>query len=162
MYPFRVIRSILLLPVSGMCRYFYRYLNHVKTKRNSLTKYFFVEIFSCIAAFLLLQLLRIFCRTVSAQIPSLNRYENVKRGKWLTQTTKLDFAHHIFCWVIILYPVSHFSALSRNVLKYRSAKKYSTPKHDVTFQCKFCYEQFLPWFKAWGQDKNKIIAIQSK
>ena len=89
-------------------------------------------------------------------MPSLNRYEKVICENCGTQTTKLNLARHkkscsagtLFCT-----RCSNFSAKSQIDRNYPIAKKHSSPKSDVTFKCKLCYQEF-PGFYAFRQHRN--------
>ena len=89
-------------------------------------------------------------------MPSLNRFEKVTCENCVTQTTKLNLAHHkkggsvgtLYCT-----QSPNFSTKSQIDLDYHIAKKHSAPKLDVTFKCKLCYAEF-PGFYASRQHKN--------
>ena len=93
---------------------------------------------------------RLLCQTPIIQLPSLNRNEKVTCVNCGAQTTKLNLARHKKrCSVGTLYCTQcpNFSTESQNNLIYHIAKKHSAPKPDVTFNCKFCYQEF-PGFYA--------------
>ena len=77
-------------------------------------------------------------------MPSLNRNEKVTCENCGTQTTKHNLARHrkscsagtLFCT-----QCPNFSTKSQNDLNYHIAKKHSTPKPEVTFKCKLCYQE---------------------
>ena len=79
-------------------------------------------------------------------MPSLNRNEKNTCDKCGTQFAKLNLAcHKKRCSVGTLYCTQcpKFSTNSQNDLNYHTAKKHTTPKLDVSFKCKLCYQQFL-------------------
>ena len=65
------------------------------------------------------------------------------------------YVHKKRCSVGTLYcpQCPNFSAKSQNDLNYHIAKKHSGPKHDVTFKCKLCYQEF-PGLYAVRQHRN--------
>ena len=89
-------------------------------------------------------------------MPSLNRYEKIACENCGTQTTKINLAgHKKSCSVGTLYCTQcpNFSTKSPDDLNYHFAKKQSTPKLDVTFKCKLCYQEF-PGPYALRQHRN--------
>ena len=84
---------------------------------------------------------------------SSNRYGNVTCENCGTQTTKLIFARHKkkrSVGTLCRTQSSNFSTKSQNDLNYHIAKKHSTPKPDITFKCKLCFQEF-PGFYALRQ-----------
>ena len=77
-------------------------------------------------------------------MPSINRYEKGTCENCCTQTTKPDLVRHrkscsagtFYC---TKYPNCSTKSLNDN--KYQIAKKHSTPKLDVNFKCKLCYQE---------------------
>ena len=113
----------------------------------------FLHYLICIATVKLLQFLRsfqIFLFNTFCSNASLNRYEKVTCENCGTQTTKLNLARQKkSCSAGTLYCTQcpNFSAKSQTDLNYHIAKKYSSPKLDVTFKCKLWYQRF-PGFYA--------------
>ena len=95
-------------------------------------------------------------------MPSLNRNEKVTCENCGTQTTRNNIVRHkkrrsagtLYCT-----QCPTFSKKSPNDLKYHTAKKHSTPKPDITFKCKLCYQEF-PGFYALRQHKNTQHGMQ--
>ena len=90
------------------------------------------------------------------QLPSLNRYEKVTCENCGTQTTKPNLARHKNkCSVGTLYCTQcpNFSKKSESDLNYHFAKKHSSPKPDITFKCKLCYQEF-PGFMFYFNTKK--------
>ena len=95
-------------------------------------------------------------------MPSLNRIEKILCDNCGTKTTKLNLARHkkMFIWNTVLYPLSQFLLTkSQNDLKYHIAKKHRAPEPDITFKCKFCYQEF-PGFYALRQHRNTQHGMQ--
>ena len=65
----------------------------------------------------------------------------------------------MFCWYIVLYPLSQFLHKSQNDLNYHIAKKHSAPNPDVAFKCKLCYQEF-PGVYALRQQRNTQHGMQ--
>ena len=89
-------------------------------------------------------------------MPSLNRNEKVTCDNCGTQTTKLNLARHKRrCSVGTLHCTQcpKLCTKSQNDLNYHIAKKHSVPKHDITFKCKLCFQEF-PGFYALHQHRN--------
>ena len=55
--------------------------------------------------------------------------------------------------VLLVNHCPNFSTNSQSDLNYHFAKKHSAPKFDITFECKFCYQEF-PGFYALRQHRN--------
>ena len=106
--------------------------------------------------------LRLFCQTPIVYMPSLNRNEKVTCKNCGTQTTKLNLAcHKKSCSVGTLYCTQcpNVSTKSQNDLNYHFAKKHNTPKPDITFKGKLCFEDF-PVFYALLQYRNTQHGMQ--
>ena len=95
-------------------------------------------------------------------MPSLNRNEKVTCENRGTQTTKLNFARHKKrCSAGLLYCTHcpNFCTKYQNNLIYHVAKKHSSPKPDVTFNCKLCFQEF-PGFYALRHYRNTQYGMQ--
>ena len=96
-------------------------------------------------------------------MPSLNRNKKVTCEDCGIQTTKLYLARHkkscsagtLFCT-----QCPNFSTKSQNDLSYHIAKKHSAPKHDITFKCKLCFQEFTGFY-ALRQHKNNQHTMQT-
>ena len=105
---------------------------------------------------------RLFCETIIIELPSVIRKENVTCENCGTQNTRNNFVRHKKrCSVGTLYCTRcpNFSTKSQNDLKYQIAKKHSTPKFDITFKCKLCFQE-LPGFHALRQHRNTQHGMQ--
>ena len=105
---------------------------------------------------------RLFCQTTNIEMPSLYRFDKVTCENCGTQFTKPNLARHKkSCSAGTLYCTQcpDFSTKSQNDLNYHIAKKHSTPKPDVTFNCKFFYQEF-PEFYALLQHRNTQQGMQ--
>ena len=79
-----------------------------------------------------------------------------------TETTRNNIVRHKKrCSIGTLYCTQcpNFSTKSQNDLNYHTAKKHSAPKPDVTFKCKFRYQEF-PGFHALRQHRNNQHGMQ--
>ena len=95
-------------------------------------------------------------------MPLLIRKEKVTCENCGTQTTRNNIVRHKKrCSVGTLYCTQcpNFSTKSQNDLNYHVAKKNSTPKSDITFQCKLCFQEF-PGFYALRQHRNTQHGMQ--
>ena len=95
-------------------------------------------------------------------MPSLNRYDKVTCENCGTQTTKPNLARQKKCCsagTLYCTQCPSFSTKSQNDLNYHIAKKHSSPKPDVTFKCKLCYQEF-PGFYAFSQHRNTQQGMQ--
>ena len=73
-----------------------------------------------------------------------------------TQTTRNNIVRHkkgCSVGTLVCTQCPNFSTKLQIELKYHVAKKHSAPKHDVTFKCKLCYQEF-PGFYASRQHRN--------
>ena len=83
-------------------------------------------------------------------MPSSNQCEKITSENCGTQTTKPNLARHKkSCSAGTFYCTQcpSFSTKSQNDLNYLIVKKRSAPKLDITFKCKFFYQEF-PVFYA--------------
>ena len=99
---------------------------------------------------------RLFCQIIVIERPSLIRIEKVTCENCGTQTTRNNIVRHEkSCFAGTLYcthcPI--FSTKSQSDLNYHIAKRHSAPKHDITFKCNHCYQEF-PGFYALRQHKH--------
>ena len=95
-------------------------------------------------------------------MPSLNRNEKVTCENCGTQTTKLNLARHkkkFSVGTLYCTQCPNFSTKSQNDLNYHIAKKHRSPKPDVTFKCKLCYQEF-PGYYASRQHRNTQHGMQ--
>ena len=95
-------------------------------------------------------------------MPSLIRKEKYTCENFGTQTTRKNIVRHRKrCSIGTLYCTQcpNFSTKSQNDLNYHFAKKHGAPKLDVTFRCKFCYQEF-PGFYALRQHINTQHGMQ--
>ena len=93
---------------------------------------------------------RLFCQTTIIEKPSLVRKEKVTCENCGTQTTRNNIVRHKkSCSPGTLYCTHcpNFSTKFQSDLIYHIAKKHSAPKPDITFKCKFCFQEF-PGFYA--------------
>ena len=105
---------------------------------------------------------RLLWQTPIIEMPSLNRNEKFTCENCGTQITKLNLARHKkSCSVGTLYCTQcpNFSTKSQNDLNYHIAKKYSAAEPDITFKCKFCFQEF-PGFYALCQHRNTQHGMQ--
>ena len=89
-------------------------------------------------------------------MPSLIRKEKVTCENCGNQTTRKNIVRHKKrCSVATLYCTQgpNFSTKSQNDLNHHISKKHSTPKPEVTFNCKLCYAEF-PGFYALRQHRS--------
>ena len=129
-----------------------------KKSRNTCNKFFANISFALLPSsrFNLYISFRLLCKTPFIEMPSLNRNEKVTCANRDTQTTKLNLARHKKrCSAGLLYCTHcpNFSTKYQNDLIYHVAKKHSSPKPDVTFICKLCFQEF-PGFYALRQHRN--------
>ena len=82
-------------------------------------------------------------------MPWLNRNEKVTCDNCATQITNLSFARHkksCFAGTLFCTQCPNFFTKFQNDLNYHIAKNHSTPKPDITFKCKLCYQEFLGFY----------------
>ena len=95
-------------------------------------------------------------------MPSLIRKEKVTCENCGTQTTRNNIVRHkknCSCGTLYCTHCPNFSTKSQNDLNWHIAKHHSAPKPDVTFKCKFCYQE-SPEFYALRQHRNTQHGMQ--
>ena len=93
---------------------------------------------------------------------SLIRKQKVTSENCGTQTTRNNTVRHKKSCSAGTFSCTHcpnFSTKTRSDLNYHTAKKHSTPKPDITFKCKLCYQEF-PGFYALRQHRNTQHGMQ--
>ena len=132
--------------------------------KNTCYKFFAIISFALLPSirFNLHVYFRLFCQTTIIEMPSLIRKEKVTCEKCGTQTIRNNIVwHKKSCSAGTLYCTHcpNFSTKSQSDLNYHIDKKHSAPKPDVTFKCKFCYQEF-PGFYALRQHRNTQHGMQ--
>ena len=95
-------------------------------------------------------------------MPSPNRNEKITFENCGTQTTKLNLARQkkrCSVGTLLYTQCPNFSTKFQSDLSYHIAKKHSAPKLDVSFKCKFCYQEF-PGVFAFRQHRNTQHGMQ--
>ena len=132
--------------------------NWEKIFRNTFYEIFAIISFALLPSsrFSLHVYFRLLFQTPIFEKPSLNRNEKVTCENCGTQTRKPNLGRHKkSCSAGTLYCTlrRNFSTKSQNYLNYHVAKKHNAPKLDITFKCKFCFQEF-PGFYALRQHRN--------
>ena len=154
----------LVLPFMVALSFYGIFRRWEKICKNTCYKFFAILSFALLSSsrFNLHVFFTLFCQTPINGMPSLNRKEKVTCENCGTQTTKLNLARHKKrCSDGTMYCTQcpNFSTKSPKDLNNHFAKKHSTPKLDVTFNCKLCYQEF-PGFYAVRQHKNTEHGMQ--
>ena len=95
-------------------------------------------------------------------MPSLIRKEKTTCKNCGTQTTRNNIVRHKKrCSAETLYCTEcpNFCIKSQSGLNYKTAKKPSAPKPDITFKCKLCNQEF-PGFYALREHRNTQHGMQ--
>ena len=140
------------------------YIGKEKKRQKYLLQFFRLSSFALLPSsrFNLRVCFRLFCQTPIFEKASLKRNEKVACENCGTQTTKPNLAPpKKRCSVGTLYCTQcpNFSTKSQNDQNYHFAKKFSGPKADITFKCKFRFQEF-PGFYASRQNRSTQDGMQ--